>query len=196
VKKLLILIILSVTFTISCKKQEIEPTYPVNHKPQKEVNTQGVRIYGEWLLIGGTMYVDNLETGEKVKYQHFDNNKTTSSLRYGGSLYEFENIEINKTTWSFYEPSGGLGVGEFVLNNDTSMLFGFNVTRNNWTIIEHPESGMDDLQLGGSARPISAYVEDFDEEICIFTVQETYENIKGYNSKYISELKFKKTKEW
>jgi len=189
-----ILIAISLTF-VSCKKEVIEP---INNEVEETSKVdEEIRIYGKWVLIDAIMYVENLETHEKTSYNHFDANKTTSSLRYSGSMYEFENIEQGVTTWSFYQPNYVPGYGEFVLNSDTLNPMGFYVTKSNWTIVEHPQAtNIDDMQLGGSARPIEADIYDYGQEIVEFYVQITYENIDGYNCKYFTELKMQKIEQW
>jgi len=189
-----ILIAISLTF-VSCKKEVIEP---INNEVEETSKVdEEIRIYGKWVLIDAIMYVENLETHEKTSYNHFDANKTTSSLRYSGSMYEFENIEQGVTTWSFYQPNYVPGYGEFVLNSDTLNPMGFYVTKSNWTIVEHPQAtNIDDMQLGGSSRPIEADIYDYGQEIVEFYVQITYENIDGYNCKYFTELKMQKIEQW
>jgi len=48
------------------------------------------------------------------------------------------------------------------------------------------------LLLGGSGRPILYEILDFENKIIMIHVQESYENINGYNCRYYSKLKFKK----
>jgi hypothetical protein len=107
------LILALVLVTSSCQKETITPNVP------EEQVIDEIRLYGKWLLVGGSMYVTNLETGQKVKYDHFGPNKTISSLDYNGSDIEIEAIELNTTTWSFYAPPAVPGYGEFVLNGAT-----------------------------------------------------------------------------
>jgi hypothetical protein len=189
-----ILIAISITF-VSCKKEVIEP---INNEVEETSKIdEEIRIYGKWVLIDAIMYVENLETHEKTSYNHFGTNKTTSSLRYSGSMYDFEDIEQGVTTWSFHQPNYVPGYGEFVLNGDTLNPMGFYVTKSDWTIVEHPQAtNIDDMQLGGSARPIEADIYDYGQEIVEFYVQITYENIDGYNCKYFTELKMQKIEQW
>jgi hypothetical protein len=186
-----ILLAFTLTFT-SCKKETLELA------TQEEVVVQeDLRIYGKYVLLSGEMFVTNLETNEKISYNHFDANKTTSSLRYSGSQVDFETIEENVTTWEFYQPNSVPGYGEFVLNGDSINPMGFYVTNSNWTIVEHPTATTaSDMQLGGSSRPIEGYVEDFDQNIVVIYVQDAYENINGYNCSYYSALRFQKIEEW
>ncbi len=186
-----ILLAFTLTFT-SCKKETLELA------TQEEVVVQeDLRIYGKYVLLSGEMFVTNLETNEKTSYNHFDPNKTMSSLRYSGSQVDFETIEENVTTWEFYQPNTVPGYGEFVLNGDSINPMGFYVTNSNWTIVEHPTaSSASDMQLGGSSRPIEGYVEDFDQNIVVIYVQDAYESINGYNCSYYSALRFQKIEEW
>jgi hypothetical protein len=188
-KKILILLLVSLSIGFaSCEKQTLTPT-------QEQVETAGtieneVSIYGEWLLVDGKMYMENLETGQLVVLNHFDPTKTVSSLRYSGIMFAIEEIEINVTTWTFIAPPSVPGIGEFWLNSDSLAPYGFNVTNSNWTIIEHPSTiDPSDMKLGGSARPISAYIVDGEVK---FYVHEAYESINGVNWKYFSELTFQK----
>ena len=64
------------------------------------------------------------------------------------------------------------------------------MTSNNVTVTE-PLIGSY-LLLGGSARPIMYDIVDLKNKIIMVKIQETYENIDGYNYRYHSKLKFKK----
>lgn len=186
-----ILLALMLVFT-SCKKETLTP---VNE--EVVVVEDELRIYGKYVLLSGEMYVTNLETNQKTMYNHFDANKTTSSLRYSGSLVDFEDLEQDVTTWAFSQPDYVPGFGEFILNNDSINPMGFYVTKSNWTIMEHPTANSaSDMQLGGSARPIEGYVDDYGANIVVIYVQDAYENIDGYNCSYYSALKFQKIEEW
>jgi hypothetical protein len=177
-------------FLFSCKKEVIEP----NVQPEPQI--ESIRLYGKWLLVGGSLYLENLETHQKTKYDHFGPGKTTSSLDLGGADIEFESIELNSTTWSFYQPYSVPGYGKFVLDSDTLMPYGFYVTKNNWTIIEDPQSTQSNMQMGGSSRPISAVICDYSDSTVYFYVQEEYTSINNMNYKYLSELKFRKVESW
>ena len=52
-------------FLFSCKKEVIQP----NVQPEPKI--EEIRLYGKWLLVGGSLYLDNLETHQKTKYDHF-----------------------------------------------------------------------------------------------------------------------------
>jgi hypothetical protein len=188
---LFIVSIIFLTFT-SCTKEVIEPRVE-----EVQIVEEEVRIYGKWLLLDATMYIENLETHEKTQFNHFDANKTVSSIRFSGPMYDFEVIEQNVTTWSFYQPQYVPGYGEFVLNDDTANPMGFYVTKSNWQIVEHPlASNASEMQLGGSARPIEAYIDDYGQEIVKFSVQLAYENIGGYNCKYFTQMRMQKIDRW
>ena len=193
-KKFYYFILIFALFFVSSQKESITPT-----ETQKVVDTtkEEIRLYGEWLLLDAKMYVENIETHEKTVFNHFDANKTTSSLRYSGSLYEIEDIEQNITVWGFKQPNFVPGNGEFILNRDTIQPYGFYVTKSNWTIVEHPLAYMNGgNQIGGSARPIEALIVNYKENIVNFYVQMAYENIDGWNCKYFNELTMIKITEW
>ena len=190
-KRLIYLVSALVLTLTSCHKEVIQP----NSQPTVLVD-QEIGLYGEWLLVGGSMYMENLETGKKTKYDHFGPGKTISSLDYNGSDLDIEVIEVNVTTWSFYQPLVVPGYGRFALNGDTLNLYGLNVTKHNWTIMENPQATMSTMQMGGSSRPINAKICDYSDSTVYFYVQEGYTSIDNENYSYISELKFKKIKSW
>ena len=192
VMKKFIRLLLIIIVLFSCEKQEPPKPNPVVN----EVLPISISYEGKWLLVSGKMYIINLETNENTVYNHFDLNKKTSSLRYDGSLFSIEDIEVDKTTWTFYSPKYIPGTGLFVLNDDTTKKFGFYVTKRNCSIIEHPTSKSNELQLGGSARPISAIIKNHEERTAYFYIQEAYLSINGYNCKSFNELVFKKIEEW
>jgi len=185
-----IFIVLTFAFT-SCKKEEGLKT---NDEQIKELGTieEGILLYGEWKLVSGKMYIENMETGEKTVYDHFGPNKTTSSLRYSGAQFEIEMIEQNVTTWEFIAPPNWQGYGEFILDGDTVQPYGLYILESNWSIVEHPTATASTMQLGGSSRPLQAVVTDYDAQQVAFTIQEAYESIDGYNCNYYSELIFQK----
>lgn len=190
-KSLIYLIISASLVLASCKKQSVQPNTQLATEISQELN-----LYGKWLLVGGSMYMENLETGQKTKYDHFGPSKTVSSLDYNGSGIDIEVIQINVTTWSFYQPPAVPGYGRFALNGDTLNLYGFYVTKNNWTIMENPQATASNMQMGGSARPISATICNFSDSTAYFYIQEGYTSINNQNYSYISEIKFKKIKSW
>ena len=184
-----ILILTSLAFT-SCKKEEYKP---INQEIEEAATIEeGIVLYGEWKLVSGKMYIENMETGEKTVYDHFSPTKTTSSLRYSGAQLEFETIEQNVTTWEFIAPPNWQGYGEFILDGDTLQPYGLYIVEDMWSIIEHPTATASTMQLGGSSRPVQAVVTDYTNQQVAFTVQEAYESIGGYNCNYYSELIFQK----
>jgi len=179
-KKLLFVLALTLTFA-SCQKENIQP----NPVEVVEIEESGIDLYGEWVLLDGQMFIENMETGANTVYDHFSPTKPTSSLRYEGAQFEFETIEASVTTWEF--------VGtEFILDNDSIQPYGLSVNNIGWSIVEHPTATAATMQLGGSSRPLSAVVESYGDNIVVFTVQEGYASIDGYNCTYYSELRFQK----
>ena len=183
---LILAVIVGIGFT-SCQKETIEP----NSQQVENAGTidETISIFGEWVLVDGKMYMENLETGEKFVYNHFDANKTASSLRYEGYMFEFERIVKDSTTWTFIAPNNVPGTGEFWLNNDSIQPYGFYMTNSNMTIVENSTGPQ---QLGGSSRPITAYIDDYGQQTVNFYVQEAYTSINGENWKYFNELTFQK----
>lgn len=191
-KILLVLFSLAVIAFASCKKEYVEPKTDTS---QETIDTtkQVISIYGKWKLLDGYMYVENLATGTKTRYSHFSATQNFSSLRYGGAIYNIETIEKGMTTWEFTNPNKIPGYGKFILNSDATKLYGFYVTNNNWTIVEDPSvTNASQMNLGGSSRPVRAYIANYAQNTCKFYVEETYENINGYNCKYFNELLFQK----
>ena len=188
-KKLLKL--LCVILLVSCEKEPFyipcDTTYPTTQNPTSVLNENFIE--GCWLLKTGKMYVENLETLEINELPHF-NTSDTSSLRYGGDMYEFEQIIKNTTSWCFDFPTNIPGMGDFILNGDTLFPYGLSVTSSNITITEPLVGGY--LLLGGSGRPVLYEIIDFESQVIMVYIQESYENINGYNCKYYSKLKFKK----
>ena len=153
---------------VSCKKEE---------KP--------LHLFGKWVLTDGYLYVTNLETGEKTYYHHFGEGKTVSQLSgFNKPKFELEKIEINKTTWEFKKNM------EFILNDNVDSPLYINVVGDNWTIIEHPTTGI--TMLGGSSRPFRAYSHDYKNNIIEIDIQEQYGSYKGYNVQWSNILYFKK----
>ena len=184
-KNLILLALLSLTLVFtSCEKEPL-----IDDTNRTELNgeiVEGISVYGNWTLLSGQMFIENLETGGKEVYDHFSSTKSTSSLRYGGTQFNIETIEQNVTTWTFTSSA------EFYLNNNTTQPYGFQVMGPHFSIIEHPTATATTTQMGGSSRPFQTYVEDYTNQIVVFVVQEAYENINGYNCRYYSELRFQK----
>ena len=190
-KNLLISLSLILTIgLISCKKTEIQPV----KEPEP---TKVISIFGKWQLIGGDMYMENLDTHVKTKYNHFNSTKLTSSLRYEGALYPVETLTNNVTTWSIYQPaSSSSNDGIFVLNGDSTKLCAFHITPSNWSITELSTATATNMQMGGTSLPLSSTISDYDNKICDFTVFESFVVINNENYNYFSVLHFKKIQEW
>jgi hypothetical protein len=189
--KRLILITCIIFLIISCKKEPL--VYPIDtYKIQSPtfISDSGISMWGKFLLIDGTMYVNNNETGEKTSYKHFDINKSRSSLRWGGSMYDIEKIVKDTTTYSIYAPIKIPGYGNFILNDDTSKHYSIYHSDNYQTIIEDPTHKQSNL--GGSSRPFSGYTLNKKDKIIVIHIEEIEGSINGYNCKYWSELTFRK----
>jgi len=189
-----ILLVLSIALSVvSCKKEIIYPTDELPAVvPVGPDTTNTVSIWGEFVITDAVMYVDNHETGQKTKYQHFSPTKSTSSLRMDGSMFDIENIEQNVTTYAFYRPLNG--TGNFVLNGDTTKLYAVRYSGNNKTIIEHPTAFTQ--LMGGSSRPFSGWTTDLANKVIVIHIQEMEGSMNGYNVHYFTELTLKKVKSW
>jgi hypothetical protein len=144
----------------------------------------------EWQLVGGVMYMENMETGYKVKYDHFGPSRTKSSLRYSGAELEIEELELGVTTWQFKVNT--MYDYEFILDKDSLNPYGYQESASYRSIIEHPKAlSYGERQMGGSARPFVAYTKDYDRGLINIRIQEAYESIDGYNWNYFSVLTFK-----
>lgn len=198
-KKLLLLFVVFSAF--ACEKEpevynDVHGEFIDNDQPWSLFYGKDLVVDGEplpnmveWQLVGGVMYMENIETGYKVKYNHFGPSRTVSSLRYSGTELEIEELELGVTTWQFKAPS--MYNYEFILNKDSLNPYGYQESASYRSIIEHPTAGFGDQQMGGSARPFVAYTEDYDAGLLNIRIQEAYEGIDGYNWKYFSVLTFK-----
>lgn len=93
--KILIFLIIFILFS-SCEKDEIEYN---DTKTEKNI----LKLSGNWILEDATMYFEfRNEWGERIlrKQKHFDQNKIISSLRYDGSIFQFETIK-QYDIWQF-----------------------------------------------------------------------------------------------
>ena len=176
----------------SCVKETIYPpcttTYPTTQNNGEYVETNF--LDGCWVLQSGTMYIQNLDAQESSEVFLFGSG-TVNSLRYDGtSLFTIETITRYQTTWCFDFPENIPGSGSFTLDGDSIYPYGLNVTTNNITVTEDV-SGNYQL-IGGSARPINYEVVNLENKVINIYIQETYENIDGYNCYYFSKLKFQK----
>lgn len=126
-KNLLFLGLLVVTLMSSCKKEVI---YPSDQLPQTiptgTDTTNVVNPWGKFLVTEAIMYVDDKQTGQHFTYNHFSSTKDTSSLRWGGPLFDIEVIIKNVTTYSFWKPTPS-GLGKFELNSDTTKFIVYSI---------------------------------------------------------------------
>lgn len=144
----------------------------------------------KWVLVDGMMFMENVETGYKIKFKHFDANRTVSSLRYNGVIFDLEKIEVGVTTWQFRY--GKYSSKEFVLNNDTLHPYGYVESYSYRNITELGTSkNVSDMKLGGSSRPFSVWTKDYSAGLIQIRIQEAYEGIDGYNWRYFNILTFK-----
>lgn len=182
-----IIVILILSMFISCKKETPAVVTPVT----KDVRQ--LSLWGEFVVLDAQLYLDNHETGAKLVYNHFSSSKNVSSLRYDGSVFEIENIMKDVTVYSFYRPQTG-NISTFLLNRDSSKVYGLNVTSSFSSIIENPTSGQQ--LMGGSSRPFSGWTIDYDNKIVILHIEEVEASVGGYNCRYFTELRLRKIKEF
>lgn len=200
ITKLFIFAILLVSLS-SCKKEYKYPyptdDYNVKSVDQKfEDNGRYISLWGKFLVVDAVMFVVNVETNQKTMYKHFDPNKNTSSMRWGGSMFELETIVKNTTTYSFYKLTSYPGYGKFVLNSDTTKHYAVYFSGLNKTIVEDPTYGVTQQLLGGSAKPFSGQILNYEEKTVVMQIHEAYTSINGYNCKYWTQLTLKKIEEW
>jgi hypothetical protein len=196
-------IIAAVLFTLaSCEKEYPYPSdgYPKS-KPEsyylwENDSSKYITLWGKFLIIDAVMYVDNHETGQKTKYNHFDATKNISSMRWGGAMFDIETIIKDSTTYSFYKPLNLPGTGKFVLNGDTTKHYGVSIVGWNKAIVEDPVHGMSQQLIGGSSRPFSGQILNYDEKTVVMQIQEMEGSINGYNCRYWTQLTLRKIEEW
>ena len=86
--KNLIKLLCVLLLTISCEKEPLNipcnTQYPTTQNTTSYVDVNFIE--GCWKLLGGKLYMENLETGESTELFHFQYSDT-SSLRYNGSMY-------------------------------------------------------------------------------------------------------------
>ena len=180
----------------SCEKEfeypsDSYPTFDNNNSSQHNIG-----LWGEFKLLSAVMYVKNNETGEKLKYDHFDTNKTVSSMRWGGSFYEIEQLIKNGTTFSFHAPTSFPGYGKFVLNGDEDKHYSVYYIGQNKRIVEDPVHGMQQQLMGGTSLAFSGQTVDYVNKIVRIQIFEATTNIEGYNCEYWTELTMKKIVEY
>ena len=184
-------------FMVSCKKEYPYPTKDYNSIPSAGGydTSKTVSRWGKFVIIDAVMYVDNHETGEKLVFNHFGVNKKVSSMRWGGSEFDIETIIQDSTTYSFWiTPTGGNGMGKFMLNGDSTKFYMVNYMGPNTSIIEDPTHGQSNL--GGSARPFSGQTISKADNTIAIQIQEMEGSINGYNCHYWTQLKLKKIQSW
>lgn len=194
-KNIIYIIFISLTI-YSCKKEYPYPSKDYEYLISDNTDSEHISQWGKFLLIDAVMFVQNHETGEKYKFNHFDSIKNSSSLRWGGSLFEFENIYKDSTTYSFYKPNNFPGYGRFILNGDTSKHYAVYYYNQYKSIVEDPIYGQTEQLLGGSARPFSGQILNYDDKTIFIQIQEVEGSIDGYNCKYWTQLTLKKIEEW
>lgn len=193
-KKIFYLFLVLLLFSCEKESKFASDTYKNNFTPEKD--SKSISRWGKFLVIGGTMFINNHETGEMIKFSHFDSLKTVSSLRWGGSYFDIETIEKDKTTYSFYKPINYPGNGRLIINDDSTKHYMVNYMGMNTTIIEDPIHGMTEQLLGGSSRPYTLYVIDYENKILGLRINQIECSIDGYNCNTWNEIKLKKIEEW
>lgn len=194
---LIIIITISISL-FSCQKEYPYPSNGYNIKPVSDYidTTKLIKQWGKFLVIDAVMFVHNHETNEKKMYHHFDPNKTVSSMRWGGSMFDIETIIKDSTNYSFYRPKSFPGYGKFVLNGDTTKHYAVYYFNMNKAIVEDPVYGVTEQLIGGSARPFSGQLLNYNEKTVVVQIQEMEGSIDGYNCKYWTQLTLKKIEEW
>jgi hypothetical protein len=190
-----LIFLIGIIIITSCQKEVIYPTDQLPSNVPTADTSLTVNSWGKFIIIDAVMYVDDLQTGEHMVYNHFGVGKDTSSLRWGGPIFDIEEIIRNKTTYSFWKPTSLPGTGRFVLNDDTTKLYLINYIGQYKSIIEHPNSTQQNL--GGSSRPFSGQTVDYTNQIVAIQIQET-EGMdgNGHPIHYWTELKLQKIESW
>ena len=195
--KLFYILIIGVLL-VSCQK---EYPYPTKDSPNKVPTVGGydtnlvISRSGKFVIIDAVMYIDNNETGERIKFNHFGPNKKISSMRWGGSEFDIETIIQDSTTYSFWTtPNGINGMARFVLNDDYNSYYMVNYMGMYTTIVEDPTHGQQNM--GGSARPFFGYTISKKDSLIGISIGEMVGGINGYNCHYRTELTLKKIESW
>ncbi len=130
----------------------------------------------EWVLVSGRVYTENLTTGEKLYYDHFDSGKTTSNLDvFGGSSVDIDILESGISSWYFYDNT-------FIVNNLNEYRYNTqgSGTRKQYTIYG--------IQPYGTSRSVE--VINFTDDVMTIKVYESNESHNGDNYHYFSTLTF------
>ena len=189
--------VLIVLLFSSCEKTEMnDPSKDDGTEVPSLDNGETIDRWGVFLIIDAVMYVENLTTGEKWFYNHFSLSKSRSSLRWGGSIFDIEEIIQDTTTYTFYKPTSYPGNGCFILNGDKAKHYMVHYIGLYTTIIEDPVYGFEEQLISGSARPFSGQVWDADEQTIAIQIQETIETINGEDVRYWTQLKLKKIEQF
>lgn len=130
----------------------------------------------DWTLVGGRVYVDNLDLDLHLGYDYFDEqtNAASASL-FDTSLVLMDHLQRYQTTWRFEEPFFTLD-GQHVFNLSTYV--------NGFGQLVMSANGLH----GGTARPIRLW--DLDDHHMVVTFRESYNSDGVYNYHYESELLF------
>jgi len=177
--------LLIITIIISsCKKQTIEQEENVESSDQ----VFKISIMNTWQLTNAWIYFENIETGQKIKYDHFSPTKDISSIRHLYPWHGIETIEQGVTTWEFTHLKVGPSIYEFVLNHKDTMAV--KLSEGFKSIIEHPQSSnSNNMHLGGSAKPFQAWTEDGVN--LKISIHDAYTSINNMNYNYFNILEFK-----
>ena len=180
-----------VLLVCSCEKEPVEYNKSNISLPDSGDIGPTLSINGEWLLISGRMYLKEMEGNyESSKYDHFDANKSNSSMRYGGSLCRIEDLYGDSTIWDFNINEYGGGV--FILDRDSSSKYNIQAgSYGSWRITENMNMNIPQ-KMGGSAKPFTAHINDFDNQIIDVIINEMSTGIDGINYTYHNVLQFKK----
>lgn len=164
----IIFLTVSIFTFFSCKKEEIKPNNTV--LPDTTVY-EIVDI--DWVLSEGRLYMDNMDNGDKIFYDHFGGTQNQSTLDpISGVNIPFDTIIKGITTWRFTSDN-------FILNSTNFYTY----THIGNTITA---TGMEN----GSSRPMT--VIEITNTTVTFKVHEAYGSMGGYNYKYYSTLTFVK----
>lgn len=189
-KKLTFILVLVSLALFSCKKEEVEPDLGPYRSEYPTFEDDGYHIDDKtFILISGKLYMENVETGEKVVFDHFGDGKTVSGMRAGNYEYEIEKLEQFKTTWGFYSTNRL----EFYLNGDTLDPYEIQESSYSNRIIEHSQSstnGPITIKMGGSSKPFTIGVVDEEADIIRVYINEAYTDLNGEQWTYFNELDF------
>lgn len=164
----IIFLTVSIFTLFSCKKDVIKPDN--NVLPDTTVY-EVVDI--DWVLSEGRFYMENMDNGDKVFYDHFGSSQFQSTLDpISGADLPFDTIVKGVTTWRFSSSN-------FILNGTN--FYNFTHVGNTITAV-----GMEN----GSSRPMT--IIDIDNVSVTFKVHEAYGSLNGYNYEYYSTLTFVK----